>query len=235
MNSGFHLAVLNDSALLFSLSGKFRLGDSTRSTRTRLSLYRVNPAGTLRAESFFLENDWVLLPEIGAGFPAHRPYRDEFRQVWDARDDKIVVFSYRSFRVCFFNTDGLLLKVHEVMQSPGSVDDAERRRVLTRAFGTVHDRPLPHIGVTATQLYAGKWPASIPFYVDIVMDDLGRAWALRRESATRLTVDVFDFREGYLGSFEPLLGVLPVRIYGNEALVIDNDALRLARYRVQLP
>jgi hypothetical protein len=206
------------------------VSDTTRSVRTSLAFRTVNTETFAGKTLFHADNNWVLVDSIG-GYPSPHPYMSEYRRAWDGDTSRVVIFSYKSYGVCFFDGSGQLVAAHKRNVAPYPIDRTEQDRALAAGFGTSnHDLPLPFLRRSAREAYEGKWPKHGPLYTDIVLSDDRTVLLLRRVSADRVLVDVFGETRGYVGSFEPPVPELPRRVRAGTAMAVDREELRLITY-----
>jgi len=229
-NEGMHLAYVGGQRVLFSESGKRQYRDSTRDVRTAVRISAIDVA-TKRSQTMFRADNPLSLRAHIPRIPPRMPYDDEYRRLWDADSTALVIYSYRRYGVCFFDSAGELAAAHSRGTRSYPVDDAERSRVMTELFGTRHDVPLPVIGKTAIEYLANKWPEHGPFYTDVVRIPGEGALLLRRVSATKVVGDVISETRGYLGTIDLPLGILPRRVSNGEAITIDRADVQLRLFR----
>ena len=228
---GMHVTPSRSGALRYSESGKYRMRDTVRNNRTSLELRTLDLSSLASTATARAQNNWVLLPAF-TGFPPQQPYISEYKRAWDGTASRIAVYSYRRYGVCFFDDSGTLVSAFSRDIAPLAIDAAEQERAMKAEFGVNDvDGRLPMLHRSAREMFADKWPAHAPFYTDIVLDPSGSVLVLRRVSAQRVVVDVFNESAGYVGSFEPPLGRLPRRTTAGHAIVADNEELTLLRYR----
>jgi len=154
----------------------------------------------------------------------------EHRRLWDSNADGIVLYQFTGYGVCYFDADGALRAAYRRPIQGYPVDEDERRRVMTEAYGADHSRPLPFLNQSAEEVFRDRWPVVGPFYTDIVTSDAGETWLLRRVSSTRVRTDVFSLERGYIGTFDSYRERLPRRLFGSHGVDISEEGTDLVIY-----
>lgn len=215
------LEATGQGELIAVRTGKQHIASLDFDERTRLTLVRVEntsrtPTMTAVGE---LRNSYSMLKPSDP-FPGYQPYRRGYRRSWGTYSSGVVAQSWKHFGLCYFDWTGEVIAAHAVSARRIQVDAAERERVLKAEMGG--PGPVPFLHTTAEALYRDNWPKEGPLYVDVVAREDGLVWALRWTPELGQIIDVFSLN-GYLGSFAPKLGGLPVLLRGSLAFAIDPE------------
>lgn len=222
------LAPVGAGGFVFPITGKQHSGTTDFNDRTRLALTRVDLVDRTPTQTMLgsLRNSYVMLAPTNP-FPGYQPYRAGYRRSWGGYKAGIVAVSWKHFGICYFDWTGRVVSAYSLNADRLRVDDEEKERVLKAEMGTTGH--VPFLKATAAELYADHWPTEGPFYTDLVVDDEGSAWLLRRRQDDSQVVDVYG-PAGYRSSFVAPKNHLPLVLadslafyFNRETGVIDID------------
>jgi hypothetical protein len=196
------LAMSQAGEVVVSETGKMKLAATDMTTRKALDLVALQPRDSrvVQRRLLRLNNSFATLDSF-ARMPPKQPYRDSYRRSWGLNADGVTFISWKRFGVCRATLDGDLSASILLAAKPLEIDDAERSRVLKEELGGA-DALQPFLNVTGKEVYEGRWPTHGPVYQDFLVDENGRAVAMRRVQGGEQEIDVYS-RTGYLGSFAP--------------------------------
>jgi hypothetical protein len=196
------LAMSHAGEVVVSETGKMKFAATDMTTRKALDLIALQPQGSrvVQRRLLRLNNSFATLDSF-VRMPPKQPYRDSYRRSWGLDADGVTFISWKHFGVCRATLDGHLTGSTLLAATPLVIDDAERSRVLKEELGGADARQ-PFLNVSGRQVYEGHWPSHGPLYQDLLVDEKGRAVAMRRLQGGKQEIDVYS-RTGYLGSFAP--------------------------------
>lgn len=224
---GASLVALSDSTALLGVLQSRMTSDTDFAARTTTRFFVVEPGHRdLELDPLpitLASREWYAGGLNEARVPYYSSFVFQMGETWAVSGGDLFALSFRAFGVCQLDpTRRAVESAVRVAGEPRATTDAERRAVHEK-FPGIDDR-LPS-GVTWGQELDDHWPATAPWYMQIVAGERMIA-ASRSTSLTEDRIDLFD-RTSYLGSFTTSPGwMLQVTaIAGDSLLRVEQDSV----------